>query len=44
VYRDERQVLLTLAQQYVSEAAAIIKRQEQLIEQLNHQPGDAKGN
>jgi hypothetical protein len=42
VYRDELQVLLTLAQQYVSEAAAIIRRQEQLIEQLNHQPGDAK--
>jgi hypothetical protein len=42
VYRDELQVLLTLAQQYVSEAAVIIRRQEQLIEQLNRQPGDTK--
>jgi hypothetical protein len=42
VQRDKVQVLLSLAQQYVTEAAAIIQRQEHLIDQLSRQPDDAK--
>jgi hypothetical protein len=42
VDRNKVQVLLSLAQQYVTEAAAIIQRQEHLIEQLSRQPDDAK--
>jgi len=40
VHRDKIQVLLSLAQQYVTEAATIIQRQEHLIDQLSCQPDD----
>ena len=41
VDRDKVQVMLSLAEQYVGEAAAIIQRQDHLIEQLRRQPEEA---
>ena len=40
--RDKVEILLSLAEQYLSETAAIIQRQEHLIRELEHQPDDAK--
>ena len=42
MHRDNVQVLLSMAQQYVTEAAAIIQRQEHLIEQLTRHPDESE--
>jgi hypothetical protein len=42
VDRDKVQVMLSLAEQYVGEAATIIQRQEHLIQQLSRQPEEVK--
>ena len=40
--KDKVQALLSLAEQYVTEATAIIQRQEHLISELYHQPDELK--
>jgi DNA repair ATPase RecN len=40
VDRDKLQALLSLAEQYVTEATTIIQRQEHLINELHHQPNE----
>jgi hypothetical protein len=42
VDRDKVQALLSLAEQYVTEASTIIQRQEHLISDLHRRPNETK--